>query len=128
VRGQFVGLDGHDSGSFTGLPDGYRLDVAGVSNWATFQIKRDPARLVTLAGAVALLVGLVLSLSVRRRRLWVRATPQDDGFTLVEVAGLGRADGTAFRDEFPRLVGLVAAVAPPEVAPPARPEPQPSEV
>jgi cytochrome c biogenesis protein len=35
----------------------------------------------------------MLSLFVRRRRVWVRATRTDDGRTLVEVAGLARSEG-----------------------------------
>ena len=39
------------------------------------------------------MLGLMLSLFIRRRRLWVRATATDDGGTLVEVAALGRTEG-----------------------------------
>ena len=50
----------------------------------------------------------MLSLFVRRRRVWVRATAADDGRTLVEVAGLARTEGegwsTRLADELPRAL------------------------
>ena len=48
---------------------------------------------------VLALAGLMLSLFVRRRRVWVRATAADDGRTLVEVAGLARTEGEGLADE-----------------------------
>jgi cytochrome c biogenesis protein len=44
----------------------------------------------------------MLSLFVRRRRVWVRAAAGDDGRTLVEVAGLARTEaegGEGLTDE-----------------------------
>ncbi|MBU6313147.1 MAG: cytochrome c biogenesis protein ResB, partial [Actinomycetales bacterium] len=38
------------------------------------------------------LVGLMLSLFIRRRRVWVRATSEESGVTVVSVAGLMRSD------------------------------------
>ena len=50
------------------------------------------------AGAAVLaLAGLMVSLFVRRRRVWVRATAADDGRTLVEVGGLARTEAEAAR-------------------------------
>ena len=48
----------------------------------------------------------MLSLFVRRRRVWVRATAGDDGRTLVEVAGLARTEaegGEGLTDEVREL-------------------------
>jgi len=47
-----------------------------------------------------------MSLFVRRRRVWVRAAPGDDGRTLVEVAGLARTEaegGEGLTDEVRQL-------------------------
>jgi cytochrome c biogenesis protein len=47
---------------------------------------------VTLLGVVLALVGLLGSLFIRPRRVWVRARRRD-GTTLVEVAALDRSGG-----------------------------------
>ena len=63
-----------------------------------------------------MVLGLMLSLFVRRRRLWVRATPTGgeggSGRTVVEVGGLPRSDPEAFATEFAELVERVRARAP----------------
>jgi len=59
-----------------------------------------------------MVVGLCLSLFVRRRRLWLRAVPAGDaagagpadGRTVIEVAGLARTGPEAFEAEFADLV------------------------
>jgi len=95
-----------------GLPGGYTLSVAGVSEWASFQVKRDPGKPLVLLAAIGILAGLVLSLRVRRRRLWLRATTTPAGRTLVEIAGLARSDAPASRAEFTALAARLRAAAP----------------
>lgn len=74
------------------LPGGQgTLTFDGVSRFANFQIARDPGKGLALAAAVMLLLGLLASLSVRQRRVFVRARPQEDGTgSLVEIAHLAR--------------------------------------
>ncbi|MEU0124269.1 cytochrome c biogenesis protein ResB [Streptomyces albidoflavus] len=87
------------------LPGGAgSLTFDGVKEWATFQVSYRPGNGLALAGALAALVGLSASLFIQRRRIWVKATPGEDGTTVVEVAGLGRS-------EWARLPEEVAAVA-----------------
>jgi cytochrome c biogenesis protein len=75
------------------LPDGAgSITFEGVDRWASLQVARNPGTGPALAAAVLSLAGLMLSLFVRRRRVWVRAT-EVDGRTLVEVAGLARNEG-----------------------------------
>jgi cytochrome c biogenesis protein len=75
------------------LPDGAgSITFDGVRRWASLQVARNPGTGPALAAAVLALAGLMLSLFVRRRRVWVRATAEDDGRTLVEVAGLVRSE------------------------------------
>ena len=50
-----------------------------------------------------LLLGLVPSLYVTRRRVWVRATPAGPGVTRVELAGLALQGKAAFEAELARL-------------------------
>ena len=64
-----------------------------------------------------MVLGLCLSLFVRRRRVWVRAVPAgegpDAGRTVVEVGGLARSGAEAFREEFAGLTGRVRDAVPP---------------
>ena len=48
--------------------DGYR-------QWATLQVSHDPTQTTLLVAAVLMVLGLLGSLAVRRRRLWVRIEP-----------------------------------------------------
>jgi cytochrome c biogenesis protein len=75
------------------LPDGAgSVTFHGVRHWTRLQISRTPDIRVTLLGVVLALVGLLGSLFIRSRRLWVRAR-RTDGTTLVEVAALDRSGG-----------------------------------
>lgn len=90
------------------LPQGFSLQVTGYTQWASLQVKDDPAKQWTLVAAVLIIAGLLLSLRIRRRRVWLRATPTADGRTLVEAGGLARTDADDFAREFPRLVARLA--------------------
>jgi cytochrome c biogenesis protein len=89
------------------LPDGAgSITFEGVDRWASLQIARNPGTGPALAAAVLALAGLMLSLFVRRRRVWVRAVTADGGRTLVEVAGLARTEAEsreALADEVDEL-------------------------
>jgi cytochrome c biogenesis protein len=85
------------------LPGGGSLTFVETSEWATFQVTQDPGKHVALVASVGMVLGLCLSLFVRRRRVWVRATAGDSGRTVVEVAGLARSGAEAFTEEFGRL-------------------------
>ena len=95
------------------LTDGFTMEVAGVSQYATLQVKDDPAKLLVLVAAGLIVLGLLGSLRIRRRRMWLRATPAASGRTLVQVGGLARTDADDFAREFRRLVGRLAVIAPP---------------
>ena len=75
------------------LPDGMgSVSFDGLERWNKIQISQTPGKLVALAGVVLALVGLLGSLFIRSRRVWVRAR-QEDGRTLVDIGGLDRAGG-----------------------------------
>jgi cytochrome c biogenesis protein len=93
------------------LPDGLgSVTFEGLERWNKIQISRTPGKLIALAGVVLALLGLLGSLFVRPRRLWVRARRQDDGTTLVEVARLDRSSGgdpETGRDELAEIVAAL---------------------
>ena len=105
------------------LPGGGSITYESTAEWATFQVTQDPGKWVALGASAGMVLGLMLSLFVRRRRLWVRATPAGgeggSGRTVVEVGGLPRSDPEAFATEFAELVERVRARAP--AAPPSEP-------
>jgi cytochrome c biogenesis protein len=90
------------------LPDGQgSIRFDGVRRFATLQVAHDPGKGPALVSALLALAGLMLSLFVKRRRVWVRTAPDGSGRTLVEVAGLARIDG----EDRDRLADEVTALA-----------------
>ncbi len=92
------------------LPDGLgtvRLD--GWQRWVKLQVSHAPAKNGTLAAISIGLLGLMGSLFIRRRRLWVRLQPAEGG-TSVQVGGLDRTtvSGTSLGDEIRTVADLVA--------------------
>jgi cytochrome c biogenesis protein len=89
------------------LPDGAgSVTFHGVKHWTRLQISRTPDVWVTLLGVILALLGLLGSLFIRPRRVWVRARRRD-GATLVEVAALDRSGGG---DLSPVLSSVVEAL------------------
>ncbi|MBD8870820.1 cytochrome c biogenesis protein ResB [Nocardioides donggukensis] len=89
------------------LPDGAgSVTFEGIEPWVRVQISKTPGKEVALAGVILALVGLLGSLFIRPRRIWVRARRSEDG-TVVEVAVLDRSSGGDVGEE---LAGVVAAL------------------
>jgi cytochrome c biogenesis protein len=91
------------------LPDGSSVQFVGTKQWITVSVRHDPGETVVLGGAAALLVGLMVSLSGRRRRVWARVAPSGDGGSLITLGGLPRSDYPGFADEFARVADLAGA-------------------
>ena len=86
------------------LPDGLgSITFDGLAEFGNFQVASDPGRLVALIGAVAAIIGVMASLLVQRRRVWVRASSDEQGRTLVTVAGLARSETAGLGAEVDRL-------------------------
>jgi len=94
------------------LDDGTRVRFDGVRDWVSLQVSHDPAQLWVLVSAIFVLAGLMLSLAVRRRRFWVRLTPDAAGGTRVECGGLARTDRAGYGEEFDRLTAAVLGTRP----------------
>ncbi len=75
-----------------------------VHRFASLDIHRDPTQFWVAFFAVLVLLGLVTSLFVPRRRIWVKAIEEPDGSLRLEYAGLARG-------EDPMLDEAVAATA-----------------
>ncbi|MEO8908239.1 MAG: cytochrome c biogenesis protein ResB [Microbacteriaceae bacterium] len=75
------------------LPDGLgTVSMDSVERFASFDVHHDPTQNWVLLFAIAILAGLLTSLFVPRRRMWVKAIVQPDGDLRVEYAGLARGD------------------------------------
>ena len=99
------------------LDDGTRITFTGYNEWVSLQTSFDPAQLWALVSAVLLLSGLMVSLIVKRRRVWFRLRPAPDEAggagraaprdrTVVEIGGLARTDQAGYGEEFSTLAAL----------------------
>ncbi|GAA1922434.1 cytochrome c biogenesis protein ResB [Nocardioides lentus] len=92
------------------LPDGAgTVSFDGVQRWNRIQISQTPGKMIALAGVVLALIGLLGSLFIRPRRVWVRARAGrgTGGGTLVEVAALDRSGGHEVGEELERVVAAL---------------------
>lgn len=82
-------------GETVDLPDGMgTLTFEAAPRYAAFDVMRNPAQTGVLIFALLALGGLIWSLFVPRRRMWVKALITDDGVTL-QYAALARGDDPA---------------------------------
>jgi cytochrome c biogenesis protein len=92
------------------LPHGLgTLTYTGYQQWVSLAITYDPGQTAALWSGIAVLAGLLLSFMVRRRRVFVRASTDDAGTTIVDLGGLTRSDAAGgFEEEF---AGLAAEIS-----------------
>jgi cytochrome c biogenesis protein len=126
-----VGRDTLSVGESMTLPDGTAITFTGVSQFAALQFSHDPGQVWVLAAAVALLVGLLALLLLRRERFFARVGPAPDGGgTVLTVGSLTRGGGesaTSFAELTGRLRAALDERAPTPSAPSsggAAPEPE----
>ena len=100
------------------LPDGRgTLTFERFENWATFQISTREGNSWALIGSMAAILGLIGSLFLQRRRVWVRARTDAEGLTVVEMASLGRTESARVPEELADLAGELQPDAPMERTP-----------
>ena len=82
------------------LPEGKgSISFDGVRRYVGLDIHYDPGKWGVGVFAGTALLGLAISLFVRRRRVWVRARTDDDGRTRVEYALLARGEEFGLHEE-----------------------------
>ncbi len=87
------------------LPDGMgTIEFEGLARYVGIDIHRDPAQVWVLGFALAAVLGLLTSLFIPRRRMWIKAVSASGGGVTLEYAGLARG-------EDPALAGAVAELA-----------------
>ena len=90
------------------LPSGVgTVTFDGVQRFAALNVRSDPTKNWVLFAAIIALLGLTLSLFVRRRRVWVRAVTDSEGRTVVEVAGLVRQENLDLTAEMAAIMNDV---------------------
>ncbi|MGZ6855248.1 MAG: cytochrome c biogenesis protein ResB, partial [Mycobacteriaceae bacterium] len=100
------------------LSDGTKVQFGQVKQWVSLQTAHDPGQVYVLVFAVTMTLGLLVSLLVKRRRLWVRLVsgPDEDSGdsrrTVVQFGGLARTDQAGWGEEFATLT--TELLAPPE--------------
>ena len=80
-------------------PDAAERDYSqSVARFASFDIHDDPSQGWVLAFAILIVAGLLVSLFVPRRRMWVKAARRPDGSIVLEYAGLARGEDPGLED------------------------------
>ncbi len=80
------------------LPDGLgTIEFSGIKRYVSLDIHHDPTPAPALIFALLVLGGLLLSLFVPRRRIWITAAAGPDG-TELRYAGLARGEDTNLAD------------------------------
>lgn len=91
---------------------GTAIRFDGAVPFVNLQVSHDPGQTWVLVFAITMMAGLLVSLLVRRRRVWVRLTEAADeaaGTVNVELGGLARTDNSGWGDEFERLTERLLA-------------------
>ena len=89
------------------LANGMTVSFTDLKQYSVLTLARDPGVPVVAVAAALLLAGLIPSLYVTRRRVWVRAAPDGQGGTRVELAGLALQGKATFEAELARLAEQV---------------------
>ncbi|SDM08363.1 cytochrome c biogenesis protein [Corynebacterium mycetoides] len=96
------------------IDGGITVRFDGAAEYANYQISRDPTQMWALVTTVVMLGALIGSVTIKRRRMWVRLAPDDAGGTHVELAGLARTDRAGWGAEFHEIADKVLGRAPEE--------------
>lgn len=108
------------------LSNGTVVTFDGAEEFVNLQVSHDPAQQWVLVSAVTMMAGLLVSLLVSRRRIWLRVYPADaeagtvdQRRVVVEMGGLARSDQAGWGGEFDRLRARLLGDGAPDDAPTA---------
>jgi cytochrome c biogenesis protein len=93
-----LGLGSLSIGETFQYPGG-TITLEEIIPWVNLQIVDDPGKNYALLGGVAAILGLILSLYGRRRRIWIRVTDSQ-----VEVAALSKNNAPGLEKEMEEFV------------------------
>jgi cytochrome c biogenesis protein len=91
------------------LDDGTTVRFDKATEFVNLQVSHDPGQVWVLVSALTMMGGLLVSLVVRRRRVWARITAGPAGTVNVELAGLARTDNSGWGEELDRLSHKILA-------------------
>jgi cytochrome c biogenesis protein len=77
------------------------ITFEGWTPWVNLQIVKDPGKIYALLGSIFAILGLLMSLFTRSRRIWIKEVPDKSG---VEVAGLAKNAAPGLENEIASLV------------------------
>ncbi len=100
-----------EAGQEVRLDDGTVVRFDGAEEFVNIQVSHDPGQFWVLVSALTMMGGLLVSLIVRRRRVWARIAPAGNGTVRVELGGLARTDNSGWGGEFDRLSRAMAQAA-----------------
>lgn len=106
-------------GQQVSLDDGTVVRFDGATPFVNLQVSHDPGQFWVLVFAMTMMAGLMVSLLVRRRRVWARIVPAGGqqrsdagmgsaGTVKVELGGLARTDNSGWGEELDRLAHRLA--------------------
>jgi cytochrome c biogenesis protein len=75
------------------LPNGLgSIELTSIPRFVSLDVHHDPSQGPVLLFAILVVAGLVTSLFIPRRRMWVSASTDKSGTTIIEYAALARGD------------------------------------
>ena len=75
------------------------ITLNGVVPWVNLQVVRDPGKQYALIGSILAIAGLLISLFIRQRRIWVREVEGN-----LEIAGLALNKLPGLEDEIGKMI------------------------
>lgn len=94
-------------GESTTLDDGTVVRFDGADEFVNLQISHDPAQIWVGVSAVVMMAGLLVSLLVRRRRIFLRIE-SENGHRVVHLAGIAKTDQAGWGKEFTNFTHDIA--------------------
>lgn len=99
-----------EAGQTYDLPEGKgSITFSGLQRYIGVDITYDPGKIPALIFSSLALLGLIGSLFIARRRVWVRAGQHPDGRTMVEFGLLARGEDHGLARERDAVAGLLSA-------------------